>query len=495
LYLIKQSSAAKPLLFFMRDSGDHISGKTGLSPTVTISKNGGGFSSPSGAVTEIANGWYKVAGNATDTSAEGPLVLHATGTGADPTDAVYNVVSFGTGDGLPTVQDVARIVFRADNVHFVSKNGNTSNDGLSPTAAKALPTQPSPAAGDAVVVFAGDYNIAGTVIGAAATYVRYTTPALGMVKVRSSAELGVWGPVLYTGTGSVFEDFHVQLTASSGKYQASHGFDAIVSAASETSYVRGLMLDGADTDSGYVNTLGAAATINWSNLWTQTKWDNAAINMTGGKALIQNWHMTAAGPSTIPHPISGDPIGDAIGLKLVGDSNGYWLDNVHVVARDPAADECYGLLVQGTNHFVQAVNSTFDAKSSDDADTVADVRSNATSNVVRAFSSRFRSVTGTGSEEVYDDNNSPAGEDTAGPGADHCTLTFTNTTTALPIADADVWITTDLAGENVVAGTLQTNSSGEATFLLDEGETYYSWLQKGGVNSIRGQSFVAEADE
>lgn len=90
---IKQSSTTYPLVFLMVDSTDHITGKTGLSPTVTLSKAGGTFASPSGAVTEIANGWYKVAGNATDSNTLGPLILHATGTGADPTDRVYNVTA------------------------------------------------------------------------------------------------------------------------------------------------------------------------------------------------------------------------------------------------------------------------------------------------------------------------------------------------------------------------------------------------------------------
>lgn len=91
---IKQNSTAYPLLFLMIDSTDHISGKTGLTCTVTISKNGGSFASPSGAVTEIANGWYKVAGNATDTATLGPLILHATGTGADVVDLSYDVVAY-----------------------------------------------------------------------------------------------------------------------------------------------------------------------------------------------------------------------------------------------------------------------------------------------------------------------------------------------------------------------------------------------------------------
>jgi hypothetical protein len=92
--LLKQSSTAQPLMFLMVDSTDHITAKTGLSPTVTLSKAGGAFASPAGAVTEVGSGWYKVAGNATDTATLGPLVLHATGTGADPADVEFAVVAF-----------------------------------------------------------------------------------------------------------------------------------------------------------------------------------------------------------------------------------------------------------------------------------------------------------------------------------------------------------------------------------------------------------------
>jgi hypothetical protein len=78
----------------MVDSTDHISGKTSLTVTVTLSKNGGSFVSPSGTVSEVGNGYYKVAGNATDTNTLGPLILHATASGADPTDIEYAVVAF-----------------------------------------------------------------------------------------------------------------------------------------------------------------------------------------------------------------------------------------------------------------------------------------------------------------------------------------------------------------------------------------------------------------
>lgn len=90
--LRKQSSTTYPITFLMVDSSDHLTGKTGLTPTVTISKNGAGFGAPSGAVSEVGNGWYALAGNATDRGTLGDLLIHATGTGADPVDDRYTIV-------------------------------------------------------------------------------------------------------------------------------------------------------------------------------------------------------------------------------------------------------------------------------------------------------------------------------------------------------------------------------------------------------------------
>lgn len=101
-YLLKQSSNARPLLFLMVDSGDHLTGKTGLTPDVEISKNGGAFAAPAGAVSEIGSGWYKVAGNAADTGTLGVLALRATdpGAAADPTDTLFEVVAFDPADAM-----------------------------------------------------------------------------------------------------------------------------------------------------------------------------------------------------------------------------------------------------------------------------------------------------------------------------------------------------------------------------------------------------------
>jgi hypothetical protein len=57
-----------------------------------------------------------------------------------------------------------------------------------------------------------------------------------------------------------------------------------------------------------------------------------------------------------------------------------------------------------------------------------------------------------------------------------------------------VWITNDAAGLNVVAGTLQTNSLGSVTFMLDAGVTYYRFAQKDGIMFLNPSPFVAVAD-
>lgn len=101
------STTSYPMSFLMVDSTDHVTGKTGLSPTVTVSKNGAAFGSPAGAVTELANGWYKLAGNATDRDTLGEFKIHATGSGADPTDRDYEIVTVDPFAALGAVASVA----------------------------------------------------------------------------------------------------------------------------------------------------------------------------------------------------------------------------------------------------------------------------------------------------------------------------------------------------------------------------------------------------
>lgn len=137
-YQIQQSSTAYPLVFLLVSSTDHVTPVTGLGSgaTVTIRKVGGSFASPSGAISEIANGWYQVAGNATDSNTLGPLLLHATGTGTDPADMLYEVVSFNP-------QDTVRLGLTCLPNTAVTTNASlltsgTGTDQISVSAGKVL---------------------------------------------------------------------------------------------------------------------------------------------------------------------------------------------------------------------------------------------------------------------------------------------------------------------------------------------------------------------
>lgn len=67
-----------------------------------------------------------------------------------------------------------------------------------------------------------------------------------------------------------------------------------------------------------------------------------------------------------------------------------------------------------------------------------------------------------------------------GAGAVTFTYTLTSSIDSAPIPDAAVWVTTDAAGEEIVASG-STDAAGQVTFYLDAG-TYYLWRQKAGWN-------------
>jgi len=73
-------------------------------------------------------------------------------------------------------------------------------------------------------------------------------------------------------------------------------------------------------------------------------------------------------------------------------------------------------------------------------------------------------------------------------GANKCTLTVQDGDTN-PVANVDVWITSDADGNVIVSGPLQTDVSGEIDFYLDDA-TYYIWPQKIGYDFTEGESWV-----
>ena len=76
----------------------------------------------------------------------------------------------------------------------------------------------------------------------------------------------------------------------------------------------------------------------------------------------------------------------------------------------------------------------------------------------------------------------------AGAGAITWTYTLTNSVTGLPIADADVWITTDLVGANIIAQG-KSDQYGVTTFQLDAG-TVYVWRARSGYTFVNPDTEV-----
>jgi hypothetical protein len=58
-----------------------------------------------------------------------------------------------------------------------------------------------------------------------------------------------------------------------------------------------------------------------------------------------------------------------------------------------------------------------------------------------------------------------------------------------PLAGASVWVSTDVGGNNVVAGAIPTSALGQATFLLDAG-TYYLWCADDGFTGTNPTTIV-----
>ena len=90
--LLKQSTAYTRT-FKMISSTDHFSLITGSAPVVNISKAGAAFAAAAGAVSETSAGWYRVALTAADSNTLGDLSFYITGTGADDTDFVDQVIA------------------------------------------------------------------------------------------------------------------------------------------------------------------------------------------------------------------------------------------------------------------------------------------------------------------------------------------------------------------------------------------------------------------
>jgi len=83
LGILKNSTVSGDLFFTMRDSTNHALA-TGKTVSGQVNIDGAGFGAVTGAITELALGWYKLAANATDRNGD-MLLFHFTAAACDPT--------------------------------------------------------------------------------------------------------------------------------------------------------------------------------------------------------------------------------------------------------------------------------------------------------------------------------------------------------------------------------------------------------------------------
>ncbi len=91
--------------------------------------------------------------------------------------------------------------------------------------------------------------------------------------------------------------------------------------------------------------------------------------------------------------------------------------------------------------------------------------------------------------KILGDNLDAKISSVGGGGAGAILWTLNVTVGGLPVSGVEVWVSTDSAGTNVIAGTKLTDASGNVSFMLDAG-TYYSWKQKWGIEFTNPESFV-----
>ena len=156
--MLKQSTA-RNLMVFLTDSTDHVTGLTGATLTISLSKDGAAFASITPTVTERGDGWYSLAMTTSHTDTLGDLVLHITAASADPIDLREQVFALLPGDAV-TVSSIGTNVITAASIATDAvteiQSGLATASVLASVKAQTDLIPASPAAvGDAMALTAG----------------------------------------------------------------------------------------------------------------------------------------------------------------------------------------------------------------------------------------------------------------------------------------------------------------------------------------------------
>lgn len=213
-------------VFLLVESGDHITAAGGLSPVVTISKNGGPLFSPNGVVTEIGNGLYCLSANATDRNTLGELIIHATADGADPHDGKILIVAYNPFDvqglGLSrldaAISDV--VVSSGDPLRAPVPGAYLPGQAgykLGLIGSNRMPIDPPASTSQLIRVIRGDDYL--TADGRALDIALYTTVDLTGATLAFNARLKYNGsvpisiPATVLGSGTLYQSASVEMTS------------------------------------------------------------------------------------------------------------------------------------------------------------------------------------------------------------------------------------------------------------------------------------------
>ena len=198
-------STAYTRMFLLIDSADHVTGKTGVSPTVTISKAGAAFGAVGGTVTEVSSGWYKVAYTTTDTNTLGELAVHVTGASCDPTDFVDQVSTRLADDlAFPATSGRSMVVDAAGLVDANTVKVGPTGSGTAQTARDIGNAVPAAVAGAAGGLFIAGTNAATVVTGSlTTTFTGNLTGSVGSVTGAVGSVTGAVGSVTGNVSGNV----------------------------------------------------------------------------------------------------------------------------------------------------------------------------------------------------------------------------------------------------------------------------------------------------
>ena len=522
--LLKQSSTDQPLVFLMVDSTDHVTGKTGLSPTVTLSKAGGSFNACAGAVTEIANGWYKVAGNATDTGTLGPLALHAAATGADPVDILYEVVAFDPQNavrlGLTALPNAAAA---AEN-GLPTTNGTKLNQTADLTAGQSIAASSIGSGGITSASFAADAIAAAAIKADAVTKIQnglatptnitggtITTvtnltnaPTTGdlTAAMKASVATAVWsaGARTLTSFGTLVADVAAAVWAiatsgltaagSIGKYLLDHIIGILATgthtAQSGDSYA---VVNNGTYGNPALQTLMADVPTNSELSTALAGADDAVLSAIAALNNLSSAGAQAAAAAALAAygAATGTNVTDATS-PLATSSQAETISQAIDALNDLSTTDVQAIIdaIKGsgwTNETLKAIKDAVDAIETGGAPT-------AEQNAQAVWDEAKSGHTTEGTFGAYLDM--PISEIGTGSGAVTFTYTVLEPDGITPISGVTVQVSTDLAGTNRIRSGM-TDADGKVVFKMDPGERHF-WRYKDGYQFDNPDTEIVSED-